>query len=156
MSFCTPKLDVFFLKCTFLLLDSRKSIDTSLYTSRFFFLGLIKLTSFTNVVELTSSIQKQRHLQSNARMMLTETYDAADTCRKDKDAYLADQWHLFLLQNRKLTWYKSVRNFSANKSSVQTVSSTAAISLNCLTKFWKGRVKINFSCTKKSLTCCSN
>lgn len=71
MSFCTPELNVFFLKCTFLFLDSRKSIDTSLYTS--WFLGWLRKLKCCRVDFKYSKAKKsseQRKNDADKNMML--------------------------------------------------------------------------------------
>lgn len=82
----------------------------------------------TNTAELTSSNQKRRNLHSNARVMLTKS------CQEDKDTYLAEQWHFIPYAEWKV-YLIFLQHVTGNKSSLQTVSRTDAISLNCLKKF---------------------
>lgn len=82
----------------------------------------------TNTAELTSSNQKRRNLHSNARVMLT------NSCQEDKDTYLAEQWHFIPYAEWKVCLI-ILQHVTGNKSSLQTVSRTDAISLNCLKKF---------------------
>lgn len=82
----------------------------------------------TNAAELASSNQKRRNLHSNARVMLT------NSCQEDKDTYLAEQWHFIPCSGWKV-YLVFLQNVTVNTSSLQTVSRTEAISLNCLKKF---------------------